>query len=87
MVRFFSFAIFLWVEWTTAFSKSLGNVIPVSQELIFLCKISPKRLGNPFIIFVAISLSWVAFFMPSHFISFEISPIVTHAREKLQSVL
>ena len=55
------------------------------QELIFLCKKSIKRFRNCFITFVVISLSWVAFFMSSLFISFEISSAVTRVKEKLAS--
>ena len=41
------------------------------------------RFENYFIVFVGISLSWVAFFMSSRFVSFETSSTVTHMKEKL----
>ena len=37
---------FLWVGWTTAFLKSLGNIPLVRQELIVLCKVLWKLLYN-----------------------------------------
>ena len=51
---------------TTAFLKSLGKIPPVKQ-LIFLFKKSTMRLGNCFVIFVGISLSWVALFYVKSF--------------------
>ena len=50
-----------------------------------MCKKSIKILRNCFIVFVGISLSWVAFFMSSRFIYFEISSTVTNVKEKLTS--
>ena len=52
---------------------------------MFLCNKSIKRSGKCFITFVGISLSWVAFFMSSRFISFEISSTVTPMKEKVAS--
>ena len=50
-----------------------------------LCRKPVKRFGSCFITFVGISVSWVAFFMSSLFISFEISSTATHVKEKLAS--
>ena len=43
------------------------------------------RLGNYFVIFVDISLSWFGFFMSNFLISFKMSSQVTDVKEKTAS--
>ena len=79
----FQFSI-LFLSWMKHFLFKLFFMAPsVRQKLIFLCKKFIRRLENCSIIFVVVSLSWVALFMSSLFTSFEISYTVIHVNEKL----